>query len=84
MTYLKFDLKKIKKLSKQKKKMIVNQSFQYSLISRKLFLMYQKKNDRRSFCLTKDQIESILEYLHDEHDHYNHVIILNRMKNKTY
>jgi hypothetical protein len=25
-----------------------------------------------------------LKHLHDEHEHYEHVIILNRLKNKTY
>ncbi len=82
--YFRFELIEIKELLKQKRKMIINQSFKYSLIFEKSLLMYQKKDDRKSSCLTKNQIKLILEHLHNEHDHYNHVIILNRMKNETY
>ncbi len=64
--------------------MIINQSFKYSLTFEKSLLMYQKKDDRKSSCLTKDQIKLILEYLHDEQDYYNHVIILNQIKNEAY
>ncbi len=84
MTYLRYELKKIKDLSRQKRKVIIHQSFKYSLISEKFLLLYHEKNERKLSCLTKDQIESILEHLHDEHEHYNHVITLDRMKNETY
>ncbi len=82
--YLRFDLSRIEEFSRQKRKMIINQSSKYSLIIEKSLLMYQEKNDRRSSCLTKNQIDFILEHLHDEHDHYDHVITLNRMKSEIY
>jgi hypothetical protein len=84
IAYLRFELKKIEELSRQKRKVVINQSFKYSLASGKSLLMYQKQNDRKSSCLAKNQIESILKHLHDDHDHYNHVIILDRMKKEAY
>jgi hypothetical protein len=84
IAYLRHELKEIEKLSRQERKIVINQSFKYILASEKSLLMYHEKNDRKSSCLTKDQIDSILEYLHDEHEHYSHVIILNRMKDETY
>jgi hypothetical protein len=84
IAYLRQSLKEIKKLFRQKRKIIINQSFKYSLAFEKFLLMYNEKDDRRSSCLAKDQINSILKHLHDDHEHYSHVIILNRMKNEAY
>ncbi len=84
IAYLRFELKKIEELSRQKRKVVISQSFKYSLASEKSLLMYQKQNDRKSSCLAENQIKSILKHLHDDHDHYNHVIILDRMKKETY
>ncbi len=84
IAYLRFELKRIEKLFRQKRKVVINQSFKYSLTSGKSLLMYQKQNDRKSSCLAKNQIKSILKHLHDDHDHYNHVIILDRMKREAY
>jgi hypothetical protein len=82
--YLRQELDDIEDLSRQKKKVVIHQSTKYSLTSEKSLLMYHEKDDRRSSCLAKKQIESILENLHDEHEHYNHVIVLDRMKNEAY
>ncbi len=84
MTYLRFELKKIKKLSRQKRKVVISQSFKYSLTSKKSLLMYHEQDERKSSCLTKDQIKSILKHLHDDHNHYNHVITFDRMKKEAY
>jgi hypothetical protein len=84
IAYLKQELKKIEKLFRQKRKIIINQSFKYFLTSEKSLLMYHEKNDRKSSCLTKNQTNSILKHLHDDHEHYNHVITLNRMKDEAY
>jgi hypothetical protein len=82
--YLRQKLNDIKDLSRQKKKVVIHQSTKYFLTSEKSLLMYHEKNNQRSSCLVKEQIESILEHLHNEHEHYNHVIILDRMKDKAY
>ncbi len=84
IVYLRFELERIENLSRQERKVVINQSFKYILASRKSLLMYQKKNERKSSCLTKDQIKSILKHLHDDHDYYSHVIILDRMKEEVY
>ncbi len=84
IAYLRQELKEIEDLSRQERKMIINQFSKYSLTSNKSLLMYHEKNERRSSCLTKDQIDPILKHLHDEHEHYSHVIILNRMKDEVY
>jgi transposase InsO family protein len=84
IVYLRHELNEISVLSRQKRKVIINQSRKYSLVSRKSLLMYHEKDDRRFSCLVKNQIESILKHLHDDHEHYSHAIILDRMKEETY
>ncbi len=84
IAYLRQELKRIEELFKQKRKIIINQSFKYFLAFEKSLFMYHEKNDRKSSCLTKNQIDSILKHLHDDHEHYSHVITLNRMKDEAY
>jgi hypothetical protein len=82
--YLRHDLSSIKDVSRQKKKIIISQSKKFSVTSEKSLMMYEENDEKRSSCVTSEQVKSILEHLHDEHDHYEHVIILDRLKSETY
>lgn len=84
MTYLRYDLEEIENLLRQKRKTMISQAFKYSLASEKPLLIYHEKDERRSSCLIKKQIELMLKHLHDEHGHYGHAITLNRMKSETF
>ncbi len=47
-------------------------------------MMYEKNDDKRSSCITFEQMKFMLKHLHNEHDHYEHVIILDRLKDEAY
>ncbi len=82
--YLRYELSKIENVFRQKKKIIINQSKKFIIASKKFLMMYEKTDEKRLSCIKFDQIESILKHLHDEHKHYEHVIIMNRLKKEAY
>jgi hypothetical protein len=82
--YLRYELQNLKNVSRQKKKMIIFQFKRFMIISKKSLMMYEENDDKQSSCITLEQMRSMLKHLHDEHDHYEHVIILNRLKNEAY
>lgn len=84
MTYLKFEINDLKKLFKQTRMLIINYAKKYSIKIKRLLLIYHENDELKSSYFINNQVESILQHLHDEHGHFSHLITLNRLKNEKY
>lgn len=64
---------------------LYHQTQQYTLLKTKSeLLLYTEVNEIKVSCIVKEKIFNILQYIHDDHDYFSDIIILNYLIKKAF